>query len=101
MLYDSTKVFLRGILQNLQTSDKIGWEDQLELAGQCSYEIHQMARPKYQGYRIDPAHKVPLLVPVSERAARAIPHVKLMVRAIRRKDQVGAVESGKAALAEM
>ena len=101
MLYESTKVFLRGILQNLQTSDKIGWEDQLELAGQCSYEIHQMARQRYQGYKIDPAHKTPAQVPVSERAARAIPHVKMMVRAIRRKDQAGAVECGKAALAEM
>jgi hypothetical protein len=101
MLYDSTKVFLRGMLQSLQASGKIGWEDQMESAGQCLYEIHQMARPRYQGYRIDPQNKVPLLVPVSERAARAIPHVKSMVRAIRRKDQMAAVESGKAALAEM
>jgi len=101
MLYDSTKVFLRTILQALQTSEKIPWDDQVELAVQCSYEIHQMSRPRYQGYRTDAANKVPLLVPVSERAARAIPHVKLMVRAIRRKDQFAAVESGKAALAEM
>lgn len=101
MLYDSTKVLLRGILLSLQSAGKIGWDDQVESAGECSYEMHQMARPRYQGYRTDPVNKRPELVPVSERAARAIPHVKSMVRAIRRKDQVAAVESGRAALAEM
>ena len=35
------------------------------------------------------------------RAARAIPHLKSMVKAIRRKDRAAAVESGTAALAEM
>jgi len=101
MLYDSTKVLLRGILLSLQEAGKIGWEDEAESACQCSYEMHQMARPLYQGYRSDPVNKTPLLVPVSERAARAIPHVKLMVRAIRRKDQAAALESGRAAFAEM
>jgi hypothetical protein len=101
MLYDSTKVLLRGILWSLQSTGKVGWEDQVELGSECLYEIHQMARPKYQAYRTDPSSKGPALVPVYERAARAIPHVKSMVRAIRRKDQATAVESGRAALAEM
>ena len=101
MLYDSTKVLLRGILWSLQTTGKVGWEDQVESGTACLYEIHQMARPKYQAYRNDASNKGPALVPVYERAARAIPHVKSMVRAIRRKDQATAVESGIAALAEM
>jgi hypothetical protein len=101
MLYDSTKVLLRGILVSLQSAEKVRWEDQIELAGECSYEMHQMARPLYRGYTTDPVKKAPVLVMVSERAARAIPHVKSMVRAIRRKDQVAAVESGRAALAEL
>jgi hypothetical protein len=101
MLYDSTKILLRGMLLSLQSAGKIGWEDQIELARECSYEVHQMARPLYQGYRTDPVNRRPELVPVSERAARAIPHVKSMVRAIRRKDQPAAVESVRAALAEM
>jgi hypothetical protein len=101
MLYDSTKVLLSGILRSIENKEKIGWEDQLELAGQCSYEVHQMARLLYKGYRTDSVNKAPALVPVAERAARAVPHVKSLVRAIRRKDQVAAVESGKAALAEM
>ena len=101
MLYDSTKVFLRGVLRSLQSADKVGWDDHIESGGECLYEMHQMARPLYQGYRIDALHKTPTLVPVSERAARAIPHVKSMVKAIRRKDQAAAVESGKAALARM
>lgn len=99
MLYDSTKVLLSGILRSLESAGKIGWEDQLELAGECSYEVHQMARVLYKGYKTDSVNKA--AVPVAERAARAVPHVKSLVRAIRRKDQVAAVESGKAALAEM
>ena len=43
MLYDSTKVLLRGILQSLQNPEKVGWEDQVELSGECLYEMHQMA----------------------------------------------------------
>lgn len=101
MLYDSTKVLLRGILWSLQTTEKVGWEDQAESGSACLYEIHQMARPKYQAYRTDASSKGTLIVPVYERAARAIPHVKSMVRAIRRKDQAAAVQSGSAALAEM
>jgi hypothetical protein len=99
MLYDSSKALLCNILLSLQNTDKIRWDEQVELADEFSYEMHQMARPRYQGYRPDPMHKA--LVPVSERAARAIPHVKSMVRAIRRKDQAAAVESGTAALVEM
>ena len=101
MLYESTKVLLRGILWSLQSKDEDRWDDRNESGGECLYEMHQMARPLYQGYRADALHKKPTLTPVFERAARAIPHVKCMVRAIRRKDQAAAVESGRAALAEM
>ena len=101
MLYDSTKVLLRSMLYTLQNTAAIRWDDQVQLAAECSYEVHQMARPLYRGYRTDSANKAVLLVQVSERAARAVPHVKSMVRAIRRQDQLAAVESGKAALAEM
>jgi len=101
MLYDSTKVFLTGILRNLQSPGSVKWEDHVEWGGECLYEMHQMARPQYQGYRTDASSRVPAFVPVYQRAARAIPHVKSMVRAIRRKDQAAAVESGRAALAEM
>jgi hypothetical protein len=101
MLYDSTKVFLTGILRSLQSKDTVKWEDHVEWGGECLYEMHQMARPQYQGYRTDASSRVPTFVPVYQRAARAIPHVKSMVRAIRRQDQAAAVESGRAALAEM
>jgi hypothetical protein len=101
MLYDSTKVLIHGMLQSLRTADTGGWDDHVESGSECLYEIHQMARPRYQGYRSDAANRSVALVPVYERAARAIPHVKLMVRAIRRRDRAAAVESGTAALAEM
>jgi len=101
MLYDSTKVLLSGMLRSLRNPGKDGWDDHVESGGECLYEIHQMARPLYKGYRTDPLNRAPVLVPVYERAARAIPHVKSMVKAIRRKDQAAAVESGSAALAEL
>jgi|SRR5581483_6195309 len=101
MLYDSTRVLLRGMLWSLREADKIRWEDQAELAGECAYEMHQMSRPLYKGYRTDVGNKGAMLVPVFERATRAMPHIKFMVRAIRRKDRAGALESGRAALAEM
>ena len=101
MLYDSTKVLIHGMLQSLRSPEQGGWDDHVESGGECLYEIHQMARPRYQGYRADAASRTPALVPVYERAARAIPHVKSMVKAIRRKDQAAAVQSGTAALAEM
>ena len=101
MLYDSTKLFLTGILRSLQSPDTVKWDDQVEWGGECLYEMHQMSRPKYQGYRADAASKTPEFVPVYQRAARAIPHMKSMMRAIRRQDQAAAVESGRAALAEM
>jgi len=89
------------MLSSLRSPDTQGWEDQIELGGECLYEMHQMARPLYKGYRTDILNGTAALVPVYERAARAIPHVKCMVRAIRRKDQITAVESGTAALAEL
>jgi len=102
MLYDSTKSLLRGILQSLETPGNVGWDDQVESGKQCLYEMHQMARPEYKGYRTEgPNGKPAGPVPVSAKVTRAIPHAKAMVSAIRRKDQATALESGKAALAEM
>jgi hypothetical protein len=92
---------LGGILRSLQSRDQVGWEDQIELGSECLFEIHQMARPLYQGYKADRSHGLPALVPIHQKASRAIPHVKTMMRAIRRKDQATAIESGRAALAEM
>jgi hypothetical protein len=101
MLYDSTKILLGTILRSLQNTDKAKWDEQIQSCGDCLYEIHQMARPRYQGYKLDAASKAAKLAPLDERASRAIPYVKLMVRAIRRHDQATAVENGKLALAEM
>jgi hypothetical protein len=102
MLYDSTKILLQSILHSLEKADGTGWDDQNESGKQCLYEMHQMSKPLYKGYRTDGAKgKTPVLVSVSEYVNRAIPHVKAMVSAIRRKDRATALESGKAAIAEM
>ena len=101
MLYDSTKVLLREILLSLRAADQVRWDDEVELAGECSYAMHQMSHPLYQGFRRDPMAGTPSGAAICDRAARAVPHVKSMARAIRRRDRVAAVESGEAALAEM
>jgi hypothetical protein len=102
MLYDSTKGLLRSILQSLETPGNVGWDDHVESVRQCLYEMHQMARPEYKGYRTEgPNGKPTGPVPVSIKVTKAIPHVKVMVGAIRRRDQAAARESCKAALAEM
>ncbi len=102
MLYDSTKSLLQGILRSLETVEKAGWDDQIESGKQCLFEMYQMSRPLYKGYRTEgPNAKSQGAIPVSTKVNRAIPHVKVMVSAIRRKDQATALQSGKAALAEM
>src|SRR5438105_10302956 len=104
MLYDSTKVLLQSILQSLETSlktgDKTGWDDQIEAGMQCLYEMHQMTRPSYRAYKNSDA-KWPTHIPDPTKLKLAMPHVKAMVTAVRRRDQPTALASGRAALAEM
>jgi hypothetical protein len=102
MLFDSTKILLQSILHSLETVDDSGWDDLNESGKQCLYEMHAMSKPLYKGYRTEgPKGRTAVLAPVFENAHRAIPYGKEMVRAIRRKDRVAALASGKAAIAEM
>jgi hypothetical protein len=97
MLGNSTKTALINILQALEKPDPSTWDDQNESGKYCLLEMHQMSAPSYRGYKADrPASE---LEPGHMR--RAIPHVKSMLMAIRRKDQAAALASGKLALAEM
>jgi len=102
MLYDSTKILLQSILHSLETADGAKWDDQNESGKQCLYEMYQMSKPLYKGYKTEGSQgKTAVLVPVSENVNRAIPHVKAMLRAIRLQDRAAALESGKAAITEM
>ena len=102
MLYDSTKSLLQGILQSLETGDPARWDDQTESGNECLYEMHQMSKPLYKAYRSD-SYKADSLMQstLHDKLNRAMPHVRMMVIAIRHKDQTRALESGKTALAEM
>jgi hypothetical protein len=102
MLYDSTKNLLQSILQSLETGDETLWDDQTESGNACLYEMHQMSGRLYKAYKSDSlnAHSV-VQSSLPEKLNRAMPHVRTMVIAIRNKDQTRALESGKAALAEM
>ena len=63
--------------------------------------MHQMARSSSRTYKTDSNPKYHTVMPVPQRAVRAIPHVKLMNQALRRKDRVAAIENGRAAISEM
>jgi len=102
MLYDSTKSLLQGILRSLETVDDTGWDDQTESGNSCLYEMHQMSRSLYKPYQPDRKNAIALAQGnLPEKLTRALPHVRMMVIAIRHKDQTRALESGKAALAEL
>jgi len=102
MLYDSTKSLLQGILAALETVDATGWDDQTESGNACLYEMHQMSKSLYTAYKPDRLNSTTLAQGTHpEKLARAIPHVRMMVIAIRHKDQAQAIQRGKAALAEM
>jgi hypothetical protein len=100
MLFESTTILLRSIVRSIESSGEPGWDDHLESGNQCLYELHQLARSSGRTYKSSNA-KFPVIAPAFERAIRAIPHVKLMMGAIRRKDQGAAVESGRVAIGEM
>jgi hypothetical protein len=102
MLYDSTKSLLQSILWSLETGDETRWDDQTESGNACLYEMHQMSGALYKAYKSDRLNADSLVQSaLPDKLNRAMPHVRTMVIAIRHKDQTQALQSGKAALAEM
>lgn len=102
MLQESTTGLLIRLVQSLESAGEAGFDDQIESGKQCLYEMHQMTRPSFNAYkRVSPDDKWPSHLPNTVRFNRAMPHVKAMVKAIRCKDRVTALFSGKAALAEI
>ena len=100
MVYDSTKSLLGSIIRSLETADEAAWDDRLELGGECLYEMSQMTR--YQPCRRDPADpQWSRNIPDCEKARRAMQQIKLMMTAIRHRDQTTALENARAALAAM
>ena len=102
MLNDSTKSLLQSILRSLETGDETRWDDQTESGNACLYEMHQMSRSLYTPFRSDRLNATSLAQDsLPGKVTRAMPHIRTMVIAIRQKDQIRALESGKAALAEL
>ena len=92
MLYHSTKTLLSTILQSLERADDIAWDDHIESGKECLYEMAQMSTQAVAS-AVDRQ--------ASQKASRAIPHVKLMMSAILRRDRAEAMEHGRAAFATM
>jgi len=102
MLYDSTKTLLHSIVHRLETGDEGQWDDQIESGNECLYEMHQMSKPLYRGYRPDALHATSRAqANLHEKFNRAMPNVRLMVIAIRRRDRSVALGWGRAALVEI
>ena len=102
MLFESTTTLLRTIVFSIEDHGESKLDDHLEFGHQCLYELHQLARPSARTPKSDSKGKFQVAsMPPFERAIRAIPHVKSMMRAIRSKDQVAAVASGRAAISAM
>jgi hypothetical protein len=103
MLFESTTLLLRSVVNSLDSQGETAWEDHLEYGRQCLYELAQMSRSSSRAYKAgDPNPKFhAAVVPAFERAARTIPHVKLMNAALRKKDRLGALQNGRTAVAEM
>ena len=102
MLYNSTTSLLQSILLSLEANDETNWDDQTESGNTCLYEMHQMSGPLYKAYRSDSLNaNSAVQSTLPGKLNRAMPYVRTMVIAIRHKDQPRALESGKAALAEM
>lgn len=102
MLYESTKNLLQSILCSLETGDENRFDDQTESGNSCLYEMHQMSKSQYKPYKSDVKNATALAQGnLPGKLTRAIPHVRTMVIAIRRRDEAQALESGRAALAEM
>ena len=102
LLYDSTKTLLQSILLSLETGDDSRWDDQTESGNACLYEMHQMSGALHRAYRSDNLNansRAQNSIP--DKLSRAIPHARIMVIAIRRRDQAKALGSCKAALAAM
>ena len=89
MLYYSTKTLLSSILQSLERSDDIAWDDHIESGKECLYEMFQMTGPG-----VTPATEVPFCATLDMA-------VKSMLKAIRRQDRAMAIEHGKMAFAAM
>lgn len=96
MIFQSTTDLLVKIVHLLQSGDEWAFQDSLDYGNQCVYELSQMSRPSRR-----PSLSGRLDVAAFERSARALPHVKVMNSAIRRKDLDQALQSANAAIALM
>lgn len=102
MLHESTKNLLQSILDSLEAGHDVRWDDLTESGSTCLYEMHQMSRPLYKAYTSDSSTTGGVVQrSFPEKVNRAIPHVRMMVIAIRHKAQTRALESARAALAEL
>jgi hypothetical protein len=93
---------LRGIVQWLERTDETYWTSKTALAKNCLATMRQRAKlindPSEPG---SGSAQACVVNPDLGKLNRAIPHVEAMLYAMRGKERVKAVESGRAAVAEL
>lgn len=93
---------LESIAQWLEGTDETQWVHQIALAQACLSTMRQRAKRIKDPNKPGSGSAQPLVVnPDAVKLNRAIPHVEAMLYAMRGKDRVKALESGRAAIAEL
>ena len=83
-------------------TDEGHWEDQVEIADTCLFEMQKKLRPITPTYKTGTrSAPMPIPSPYEDRLVRAIPHVETLLVALRKRNRVEARTSGNAALTEM
>jgi hypothetical protein len=99
MWFGSTKTLLDSIIRSLKSGeqqDEAGWLAQTELAQACLSEMAELSEPVHgppNGSASRYVHR-----PVADKLNRAMPHVRAMLEAMRKRDRQAALTHGETAL---
>jgi hypothetical protein len=93
---------LKSIVQWLEGTDETYWASKIALAKNCLATMRQRTKPiNDPGKPGSGSAQARVVSPDLGKLNRAIPHVESMLYAMRRKERVKALESGRVAVAEL
>ena len=99
MWYGGTKTLLESIVRRLKIEapqDDAEWQAQIDVVQDCLREMSEMSEPT-----INPSKGVAsryVYRPVADKLNRAMPHVRLMLTAMRDRDRTTALAHGETTL---
>jgi len=93
---------LKSIVQWLEGTDEAQWTSKTALAENCLATMRQRAKPIEDPSKPGSRSAQPAVVnPDAAKLNKAIPHVEAMLHAMHGRDRAKALDSAKAAVAEM